>query len=67
MSSLLLSVWAVPPRLTELSAAVVEGPSNSDHVGVRLAAGQVLYRNLLIDLKSGTWIRFKYLERTVEI
>lgn len=43
--------------LTKLSAAVVDGPSNSDHMGIGLTAGQVLYRNLLVDLKTGAKIR----------
>lgn len=37
--------------LTKLSAASVEGPSNSDHMGIWLAAGQVLHRDFFIDLK----------------
>lgn len=39
--------------LTKLSAAVVEGPSNSDHMGVGLTARQVLHGNFLVDLKNG--------------
>lgn len=36
--------------LTKLSAAVVERPPNSDHMGIRLTAGEVLHRNFFIDL-----------------
>lgn len=36
--------------LTELSAAVVDGPSNSDHVGVWFTAGKMLHRNLFRNL-----------------
>ena len=45
--------------LTKLSAAVVDWPSNSDHMGIGLTAGQVLYGNLLVDLKTGAKIRWK--------
>ena len=45
--------------LTKLGAAVVKGPSDSDHMGIRLAAGQVLHRNFFIDLKEGKKIREK--------
>lgn len=38
--------------LTKLSAAVVERPPNSDHMGIRLTAGEVLHRNFFIDLKK---------------
>lgn len=39
--------------LTKLGAAVVEGPSDSDHVGIRLTTGQVLHWNFLVDLNNG--------------
>lgn len=38
--------------ITKLSAAVVERPPNSDHMGIRLTAGEVLHRNFFIDLKK---------------
>lgn len=49
---------AIAP-LTKLSAAVVERPSDSDHVGIWLTAGQVLYRNFLVDLETGETYRVK--------
>jgi len=52
MLNIILIVRLVAP-LTKLSAAVVQRPSNSDHMGIWLTAGQVLHRNLLIDLKRG--------------
>lgn len=39
-----------PP--TELSAAVVEGPADPDHVGVGLAAGQVLHGDFFVYLEE---------------
>lgn len=41
---------AVP--LTKLSTALVKGPSNSDHMGIRLTTGQVLHGNFFIKLKN---------------
>lgn len=38
--------------LTELSAAVVQGPSDPDHVGVGLAAGQMLHGDFLVYLEG---------------
>ncbi len=52
MSNIIFILQANAP-LTKLSAAVVEWPSNSDHMGIWLTTGQVLYGNFLIDLKSG--------------
>lgn len=40
--------------LTELGAAVVQGPSDTNHVGVGLAAGQMLHGDFLVYLE-GQW------------
>ena len=47
-----ISIVGTVALLTKLSAAVVEGPADSDHMGIRLTTGKVLHRNLLIDLKN---------------
>lgn len=39
-----------PYSLTELGATGVQRPPDSHHMGIRLTAGKVLYRDLLVDL-----------------
>ena len=51
-SSIHSKIVGTVASLTKLSAAVVEGPADSDHMGIRLTTGKVLHRNLLIDLKN---------------
>lgn len=51
----MINIWIVQTDvpLTKLSGTMVQGPSNSDHMGIWLATGQVLHWNFLIDLNSG--------------
>lgn len=43
-------VMQIPYSLTKLGATGVQRPPDSHHMGIRLTAGKVLYRDLLVDL-----------------